>query len=438
MLEWRRLTFFVFLSNSAFDRARKEFAMRRVAITGMGVVSPIGIGVEAFWQSVKAGICGIAPITRFDTSPFACRIAGEVKNYKAIDFFEHRLVQRTALFTQFAMIAGQEAWNDAGLNQFTFDDPNRCGVLLGNGIGGLEVDDEAHRKLYEKGNTRIPAMTIPKMIANEAAGNVSMLLGIKGSAHVVVTACASGTDAIGFALDRIRSGRSDVMLTGGTESTITEYGIGGFCQLKALSTNFNDTPHRASRPFDKDRDGFVMGEGAGIVVLEEWEHAQHRGAKIYAELAGFGASADAFHLTAPSPDGEGAVRAIRLALQDAGLKPADVDYINAHGTSTPTNDPIESKAIKTAFGEHSSKLAVSSTKSMTGHALGAAGGIETIITALAVREGFFPATLNLDEADPECDLDYVPNKGRMGTIGAALSLSLGFGGHNSVIAVKKV
>jgi 3-oxoacyl-[acyl-carrier-protein] synthase II len=412
--------------------------MRRIAITGMGVVSPIGIGTQTFWQSIKEGACGIAPITRFDASNLACRIAGEVKKYNPTDFFEHRLIQRVALFSQFAMIAGQEAWKDAGLDQFTLDDPNRCGVLLGNGIGGLEVDDDSHRKLYEKGNSRIPAMTIPKMIANEAAGTVSMLLGIKGSAHVVVTACASGTDAIGFALDRIRCGRADVMLTGGSESTITEYGIGGFCQLKALSTNFNDTPHRASRPFDKDRDGFVMGEGAGIVVLEEWEHAKRRGANIYAELSGFGASADAFHLTAPSPDGEGATRAIQLALQDAGLKPEDVDYINAHGTSTPTNDPIETLAIKSAFGEHAYKLAVSSTKSMTGHALGAAGGIETIITALAVREGFFPATLNLDEADPVCDLDFVPHKGRTGTIRSALSLSLGFGGHNSVIAVKKV
>jgi len=404
----------------------------------MGVVSPIGIGIQTFWQSIKEGVCGIAPITRFDASTLTCRVAGEVKNYIPTDYFEHRLVQRVALFTQFAMIAGQEAWKDAGLDQFAFDDPNRCGVLLGNGIGGLEVDDESHRKLYEKGNSRIPAMTIPKMIANEAAGNVSMLLGIKGSAHVVVTACASGTDALGFALDRIRCGRADVMLTGGTESTITEYGIGGFCQLKALSTNFNDTPHRASRPFDKDRDGFVMGEGAGILVLEEWEHAQRRGANIYAELSGYGASADAFHLTAPSPDGEGAIRAIQLALQDAGLKQEDVDYINAHGTSTPTNDPIETLAIKSAFGDHAYKLAVSSTKGMTGHALGAAGGIETIITALAVREGFFPATLNLDEADSECDLDFVPHKGRVGMIKSALSLSLGFGGHNSVIAVKKV
>ena len=412
--------------------------MRRVAITGLGIVSPIGIGVEAFWKSVQGGVCGIAPITRFDASTLPCRIAGEVKDFKGTDFLDHRSVQRTALFSQFAMIAGEEAWKDAKLDQFTFEDPNRCGVLLGNGIGGLEVDDESHRKLYEKGNSRIPAMTIPKMIANEAAGNVSMMLGIKGSAHVVITACASGTDAIGFALDRIRCGRADVMLAGGAESSITEYGIAGFCQLKALSTHFNDEPHRASRPFDKDRDGFVMGEGAGIMILEEWEHAMRRGVPIYAELAGFGASADAFHLTAPDPDGEGAARAIQLAMQDANLKPEEVDYINAHGTSTPINDPVETKSIKTVFGTHAYQLAVSSTKSMTGHALGAAGGIETVITALSIREGFFPATINLDEADPECDLDYVPNHGRTGTIRSALSLSLGFGGHNSVIAVKKV
>ncbi|MDR0521563.1 MAG: beta-ketoacyl-ACP synthase II [Planctomycetaceae bacterium] len=420
--------------------------MRRVVITGLGIVSPIGIGLQEFWKNVKAGVCGIGTITRFDASAFPCRIAGEVKNnngknYCGEDFLDRRILQRTALFSQFAMIAAQEAWNDAGFGaadgQSMLPAPERCGVLLGNGIGGLEIDDESHRKLYEKGNSKIPAMTIPKMISNEAAGNVSMMLGIKGSAHALVTACASGTDAVGFALDRIRCGRADVMLTGGTESTITDYGIGGFCQLKALSTGFNDTPQKACRPFDKGRDGFVMGEGAGIVILEEQEHARRRGAKIYAELAGFGASADAYHLTAPSPGGEGGARALQLALQDAGLKPEDVDYINAHGTSTPTNDPVETKAIKNAFGDYAYKLAVSSTKSMTGHTLGAAGGIETVITALAVQDGFFPATLNLDDPDPECDLDYVPHKGRTGVIRAALSMSLGFGGHNSVVAVKK-
>lgn len=415
----------------------REYSLRRVVITGMGIVSPIGIGTKTFWQSIKTEQSGIAPITRFDASALPCRIAGEIKNYNGEEHFEKRILQRTSLFSQFAMIAAQEAWNDAGLNTFSFSDPDRCGILFGNGIGGLETDDEAHCKLFGKGASKMPAMTIPKMIANEAAGNVSMLLGIRGAAHTVVTACASGTDAAGFAFDRIRCGRADVMLTGGTESTITEYGIGGFCQLKALSTNFNDTPEKASRPFDKDRDGFVMGEGAGILVLEELEHAQRRGAVIYAEIAGFGATADAYHLTAPCPDGEGAVRAIKAVLNDGNLQPEDIDYINAHGTSTPTNDPVETLAIKTAFGEHAYKLAVSSTKGMTGHALGAAGGMEAVVAALAVHEDFIPATLNLDEPDPLCDLDYVPNKGRTAAVRAALSMSLGFGGHNSIIAVKK-
>ncbi|MDR3196665.1 MAG: beta-ketoacyl-ACP synthase II [Planctomycetaceae bacterium] len=410
---------------------------RRIVITGMGIISPIGIGLENFWNAVKTEQCGITSITRFDASSLPCRVAGEVKNYNGENYFEKRFLQRTALFSQFAIVAGREAWHDAGLDRFSFDDPNRCGILLGNGIGGLEVDDEAHYKLYDKGSSKIPAMTIPKMIANEAAGNLSMDLGIRGSAHVVVTACASGGDAIGFALDRIRCNRADVILAGGSESTITEYGIGGFCQIKALSTGFNDTPQRASRPFDKDRDGFVMGEGAGILVLEELGHARRRGAKIYAELAGYGATADAYHLTAPSPDGEGGARALRLALRDAGLQPEEVDYINAHGTSTPTNDPVETRSVKAAFNQHAYKLAISSTKSMIGHTLGAAGGIETIITVLAVYDNFFPATLNLDTPDSECDLDYVPNKGRQGEIRAALSMSLGFGGHNSVIAVKK-
>jgi 3-oxoacyl-[acyl-carrier-protein] synthase II len=411
--------------------------MRRVVITGMGIISPIGIGLENFWNAVKTEQCGIGSITRFDASTLPCRVAGEIKNYNGENYFDKRFLQRTALFSQFAIVAGQEAWRDAGLDQFSFDDPNRCGILLGNGIGGLEVDDESHRKLYEKGNSKIPAMTIPKMIANEAAGNLSIHLGIRGSAHVVVTACASSGDAVGFALDRIRCNRADVMLAGGTESTITEYGIGGFCQLKTLSTSYNNTPQLASRPFDKNRDGFVMGEGAGILVLEELEHAQRRGAKIYAELAGYGATADAYHLTAPNPDGEGGARALRLALQDAGLQPDEIDYINAHGTATPTNDPVETRSVKAAFNDHAYKLAISSTKSMIGHTLGAAGGIETIITTLAVHDNFFPATLNLETPDPECDLDYVPNKGRQGKIHAALSMSLGFGGHNCVIAVKK-
>ncbi|MCL2742334.1 MAG: beta-ketoacyl-ACP synthase II [Planctomycetaceae bacterium] len=410
---------------------------RRVVITGMGVISAIGTGLETFWNSVKTGQNGIGNITRFDASNLPCRVAAEVKNYNAEDFFDKRTVQRTAMFTQFAMIAGQEAWKHSRLDNFTIADANRCGVLLGNGIGGLEVDDDSHRKLYDKGASKIPAMTIPKMIANEAAGNLSMHLGIRGAAHTILTACASGTDAIGFAYDRIRAGRADIVLTGGTESTITEYGIGGFAQIKALSTSYNDMPEKSCRPFEKNRDGFVMGEGAGIIVLEELQHALNRGAAIYAELAGYGATADAYHLTAPSPDGEGAVRAIQLCLQDAGLDAAGIQYINAHGTSTPTNDSVETAAIKTAFGEHAKKLGVSSTKAMTGHTLGAAGGIESIITILAINDNFMPATLNYEEPDPECDLDYIPNESRQAKIDAAVSLSLGFGGHNSAICLKR-
>jgi 3-oxoacyl-[acyl-carrier-protein] synthase II len=410
---------------------------RRVVITGLGVISPIGVGLNNFWNAVKTETCGIDSITRFDTSRLPCKVAGEVKNYNGEDYFDRRTTLRMALFSQFAIIAGQEAWKDAGLDKFKLENPDRCGILLGNGVGGLEVDDEAHYKLFGKGPSKIPAMTIPKMICNEASGNLSIQLGIRGSAHVIVTACASSCDAIGFAMDRIRCGRADIILSGGAESAITEYGIGGFCQLNALSTNFNSTPNRASRPFDKDRDGFVLGEGAGILILEELEHAKKRGSKIYAELIGYGASEDAYHITAPSPDGEGGKRAILSAIQDANLKPEDIDYINAHGTSTPTNDPIETAAIKSALGEHAYKLAVSSTKGMTGHTLGAAGGIEAIITTLAINDNFLPATINLDEPDPLCDLDYVPNKGRNGIINAAISMSLGFGGHNSVIVLKK-
>lgn len=411
---------------------------RRVVITGMGTINALGNGVSESWNAIKNGTCGIGPITRFDPEGLPCTIAAEVKNFKATDFMDHRLAQRTALFSQFAIIAAEQAWKDARLDRPGHVNPERICVLLGTGIGGLDVDTESQRKLFEKGPSRIPAMTIPKMIANEAAGNVSMHLGIKGMAHTIVTACASGTDAIGHAISAIQSGRCEIALTGGTEGAITQFGIGGFCVLKALSTGFNATPEKASRPFDKDRDGFVMGEGAGILILEDYEHAQNRGVEILAEIAGFGATADAYHLTAPDPEGEGAARAIRIALQDAGIEPEQVDYINAHGTSTPTNDPVETKAIKNVFGDHAYKLKVSSTKSMTGHCLGAAGAIEAVVCVKAIEEGFFPATINLEEPDPLCDLDYVPNIGRSGTIRTAISTSLGFGGHNSVLVIRSM
>lgn len=410
---------------------------RRAVVTGMGAFTPIGKNLEEFWTAIRNGVSGVAQITRFDASELPCQVAAEIKDYRGTDYFEHKLVQRTALFSQFGMIAAEEAWKHAGLDKFVFKNHNRVSVLIGSGIGGLEVDSESQHKMFQKGPNRIPAMTIPKMIANECAGNISMHLGIRGPAHTVVTACASGTDALGFALDSIRSGRTDVVLSGGAESTVTPFGIGGFCSLKALSTNNSIPVEKRSRPFDKDRDGFVMGEGSGILVIEELEHAKQRGAKIYGELAGFGATADAYHLTAPSPEGTEATQAVLFAIQDAGLKPEEIDYVNAHGTATPTNDPIETKVIKQALGEHAYKIKVSSTKGMTGHCLGAAGGIEAIVSVMSMYNGFYPATINLDEPDPECDLDYVPNIGQSGKINTVISTSFGFGGHNAVLAFKK-
>ncbi|MDR1385096.1 MAG: beta-ketoacyl-ACP synthase II [Planctomycetaceae bacterium] len=409
----------------------------RIVVTGLGVVSPVGIGMTEFWAAIRNGKSGIDRITRFDASRVACQIAAEVKNFDAKEYFDPKLSQRTALFTQFAMFAAREAWEMAELKWDAVTTPDRVGVILGNGIGGLEVDNEAQRKLFDKGPSRIPAMTIPRMIGNEAAGNVSMLLGIHGISHTVVTACASGTDAIGNAMYYLRAGLADVVIAGGTESAITEYGIGGFCALKALSTAFNDDPPQASRPFDKKRDGFVMGEGAGVLILETLSHAQKRDANIIAEIVGYAGTSDAYHLTAPHPDGTGAANAIRLALAMGNLKPEDIDYVNAHGTSTPTNDPVETKAIKQAFGEHAYQLKVSSTKGVMGHCIGAAGALEALVCVKAIEDNFFPATANLDEPDAECDLDYVPKVGQTGNIRTAVSTSLGFGGHNSAVVVKR-
>jgi 3-oxoacyl-[acyl-carrier-protein] synthase II len=411
---------------------------RRVVVTGMGVISPIGNDLATFWAAIRAGASGVGPITRFDPAGLECRIAAEVKGFAPETYIDPKDAKRMALFTQFAVAAAFQAWHDAGfVAGGAGPDLLRTAVVLGNGIGGNEVDQEAHRRMFERGPGRIPPLTIPKIIVNEAAGNISMTLGIKGRAHSVVTACASGTDALGTALDLLRLGRADVIVSGGTESTISQYGVGGFCALRALSTGFNETPTLASRPFDRRRDGFVMGEGAGVLVLETAEHALRRGARVYAELAGYGGTADACHLTAPDPEGEGAARAMREALRDAGMAPADIDYINAHGTSTEINDPVETKAIKAAFGEHARRLAVSSTKGMTGHCIGAAGGLEAIVSVLALRDQFLPATINLDEPDPLCDLDYVPNVGRQARVRAAMSNSLGFGGHNGVVLLRE-
>jgi len=410
---------------------------KRVVVTGIGAITPIGNTIEAIWKNVQAGVSGVGPVTRFDASRLDARVAAEVKDFDPAQYMDAKDARRMALFTQYAMAAAKMAWTDSGLDKGGAD-PERVAVIIGNGIGGKEVDQEAYKTLFERGPGRLSAMTIPKLIPNEAAGNISMSLQAKGPVHTVVTACASGTDAMGVALDAIRLGRADVVISGGTEGALTEYCMGGFCALRALSTSFNDTPARASRPFDRDRDGFVMGEGAGILILEDYDHAVRRGAHIYAEFAGYGGTGDAYHLTAPHPEAEGAIRAIRVALKDAGMDPTEIDYVNAHGTSTPLNDPMETKAVKAVFGDHSRRLKVSSTKSMTGHMIGAAGAVEAILCILALRDQFYPPTINLENADPACDLDYVPNKGVNAPMRAALSTSLGFGGHNGVVIFRKV
>ena len=410
--------------------------MKKVVITGMGVVTPIGNDINTFWASIKAGKSGLGPVTRFDASTMDSKVAAEVKNFEPTLYMEKKEARKMALFTQFAVAAAVQAWKDSGLEN-GHDGPDRIAVMMGNGVGGIEIFEESHKKLLESGPSRMLPMTVPMMIMNEAAGNVAMRLGIKGPAITTATACASGSDAIGMAMDMIRAGRADVVVAGGTEGAISAFAMGGFCMLKALSTAYNDTPEKASRPFDKDRDGFVIGEGAGIMILESEEHAKKRGARIHAELAGYGASCDAYHLTSPDPSGDGGARAIKLALDDAGVKPEDVAYYNAHGTSTQINDPTETMMVKHAFGDHARKLRISSTKSMTGHLVAAAGAVEAIVCTLAIKDGFFPPTINLDEPDPACDLDYIPNVGASGTINVAASASLGFGGHNACIVIRK-
>jgi 3-oxoacyl-[acyl-carrier-protein] synthase II len=409
----------------------------KVVITGLGVISPVGNTVGEMWDNIRNGVSGIARTTRFDPSRVDSKISGEVKQFDITQYVDPKEARRMALFTQYALAAAKQAWQDAGLADGGAD-PERVGVFVGNGIGGKEVDDEAYQVLFNRGPGRLSPMLIPKLIANEAAGNISIALKAQAAVHTLVTACASGTDALGVAMDMIRAGRADVMIAGGTEATVTEYCVGGFCSMKALSTKYNDTPEKACRPFDAGRDGFIMGEGSAILILEGEAHARARGARIYAELAGYGASGDAYHLTAPDPEAAGAIRAIRLALKDAGLAPDEIDYVNAHGTSTPLNDPMETKAVKTVFGDHARKLKMSSTKSMTGHMLGASGAIEALICTLAIRDGFYPPTINYTTPDPACDLDVVPNQGVNGPIRAALSTSLGFGGHNGVLVLKSV
>jgi 3-oxoacyl-[acyl-carrier-protein] synthase II len=418
---------------------------KKVVVTGMGAICPIGNTVEEFCASLKAGKSGIGPITQFDTTGFDVTIAGEIRDFDPSLWMDKKEARKMARFTQFAVVAAAQALTDAGLmgeanaegKRPVKSDPDRTGVVMGNGIGGFEIVTESYKKLFDAGPKRMLPLTVPMMIPNEASGNISMMFGIRGPAFTQVTACASGTDALGQALDMIRAGRCDVIVAGGTEATIVPFAVGGFQMLKALSTKRCNEPTKASRPFDADRDGFVIAEGSGVLVLESEEHAKARGAKIIAEFAGYGASADAYHITAPDPTGTSGANAVKWAIADAGLKPEDIQYYNAHGTSTEINDPTETKMLKMVFGDHAYKMKVSSTKSMTGHCIAGGGGIEAIACILAIRDGFYPPTINLDNPDPECDLDYVANTAQYGEINAAASGSLGFGGHNGVVVFKK-
>ncbi|MBM4135608.1 MAG: beta-ketoacyl-ACP synthase II [Nitrospira sp.] len=408
---------------------------RRVVVTGIGLVTPLGIGVKTSWENLIQGKPGIRKITQFDTTAFQTQIAGEVEGFNPEDYIEPKEVKKMDRFIHFAIAAAQMAMDDSGL-KISDGNAERVGVIVGSGIGGLIAIEHYHSILLEKGPKRISPFFIPMLIINLASGQISMKHGAKGPNSAVATACATGNHAIGDAYKIIQRGDADVMIAGGAEAVITPLGIGGFNAMKALSTR-NHEPEKASRPFDVDRDGFVMGEGAGIMILDSLENALNRGAKIYAEIIGYGMTADAYHITSPAPGGEGAARCMAIALRDAGIQPSEVDYINAHGTSTKSGDELESNAIKTVFGEHAYKIAISSTKSMTGHLLGAAGGAEAVISILSIYNDIVPPTINLDNPDPECDLDYVPYKAREMTVNCALTNSFGFGGTNACLLFKK-
>lgn len=407
---------------------------RRVVITGMGTVNPVGNSVSESWAAVKAGTCGIGPITRYDTSNMKVKLAGEVKNLDIDGLLGKREAKKMDRFTQLSLVAADEAVRDAGLDRET-ENPDRCGVIFSSGIGGFETVGEAHRRGTERGYDAVSPFMIPMIISNMAAGHMAIRYGFKGMCSCVVTACAGGTNAVGDAFRHIRDGYAEVMLCGGGEAAVTPLAMGGFTAMKALCEGTD--PRRASIPFDRERSGFVMGEGAGALLLEELGHARTRGAKIYAEVVGYGANCDAHHITAPAPGGVGGAACMAQALTDAGINSETVDYINAHGTSTQLNDASETAAIHTVFGDHAQKLMVSSTKSMTGHLLGAAGAVEAIFTALALKEGFVPPTIGYQVPDPACDLDIVPNAGRNANLRIALSNSLGFGGHNAALVLKR-
>ena len=407
---------------------------RRVVITGLGAITPIGNNAKEFWKGIKEGKCGIDEITHFDITGYKVKLAAEVKDYNPEDYFDRRSAKRMDRFSQFAIVAAKEAWRDSKLDKEK-ENMERVGVILGSGIGGLSTMQADISNLVLKGPDRVSPMFIPMSIANMAAGNVAIELGAKGESISMVTACASGTHCIGESFRMIKNGYQDIVIAGGSEASITPVGIAGFTNIKALSQATDK--NRASIPFDKERSGFVMGEGAGILILEELEHALARGANIYAEIVGYGATSDAYHITSPAPGGEGGARAMKIAMEEAGVKPEEITYINAHGTSTHLNDSCETEAIKTALGEASKKVMVSSTKGHIGHLLGAAGGVEAVVCAKSIEEGFVPATINYQVPDEECDLDIVPNEGRTVEVEYAMSNSLGFGGHNASILLKK-
>jgi len=407
---------------------------RRVVVTGIGAITPIGNNVDQFWSALKEGVSGVDMITQFDASDYPVKIAAELKDYNPKDLLDRKDAKRMERFSQFAVIAAGEALAMSGL-KVTEENCDRIGTFIGSGMGSLGMIEEEEQRLLEFGPLRVAPLIIPKIIVNMAAGNVAIKYGLKGPSHCIVSACASGSHSIGEAFRNIKFGIMDVAVTGGTESCITPMGIAGFSALTALSVN--PDPKKASRPFDGGRDGFVMGEGAGILVLEALDHALERGATILGEIAGYGATTDAYHMTSPAPGGVGGAKAMTLAIKEAGLLPTDVDYINAHGTSTPYNDKFETEAIKVSLGEHAYKVAINSTKSMTGHLLGAAGGVEAVVCIKSIQEDYLHPTINQEIDDPECDLDYVPNVGRSGKVNVALSNSLGFGGHNATLLFKK-
>jgi 3-oxoacyl-[acyl-carrier-protein] synthase II len=406
---------------------------RRVVVTGLGVVTSLACKVEELWARLCNGESGIHPIERFDCSRFRSRFGGEIRNWSTEGYLPAKDAKRLDRFTQFAVVGAIDAVRDAGLD-FSKEDPHRCGVIFGSGIGGLEELEDQHRRLLEKGPERVSAFTIPKLMANAASGQISIQFGLRGPSEAVVTACASASNSIGEALKMLQRGDVDVAITGGSEAAVTPLGLSGFGAMRALSER-NDDPARASRPFDAHRDGFVLSEGAGVLVLEELEHARRRGAVIHAEMLGYGVSADAGHITQPDKDGTGAAKAIRLALLDSGVDAADVGYINAHGTSTPLGDLAETAAIKRVFGESARTVSISSTKSQLGHLLGASGGVELVITVLSLRDGVIPPTINYETPDPDCDLDYTPNQARQRKLAVAMSNSFGFGGHNASLIV---